>query len=1585
MSRLSRLLAILSASILTLPALAQKQKEGKDLLDNITVEDPVVWVAPSPIDARAAAPSPRIDAFRRFQLAMGGTWMMWVDRVTENPGLIEGSGIPWIAGAGNRLVRNDHGVALRVEESPLVPRQVMVDKAIAFLRANPDLFSVDPSDLVVNEKATGPVLDYLYYIHLDWTFHGIPVEGAQIVFRVNHGNLVQVGSDYVSGAIRDLDPVASVPREEAWAIVRSYTHATLEDVAVDPGRLVVMPVSAYPVTDVANPAPIAYRLVWVLQFQRPGVMGTWEARVDAHSGQILVFKDANLYGQIQGGVFTTDKPQVEAKHPFAFADYGAGLYANAAGTFPGNSGTSTMSGQFVNTNDTCGAASLAANAQGLIDFGTSGGTDCTTPGFGGNGNTHSSRTQYFNVEAIREKARAFLPANAWLASQLGVNVNINQTCNAYWNGTTLNFFRSGGGCGNTGELPGVSLHEWGHGMDQNDGGPTGGSGESYADICWMVMGHVSCIGNGFFNSGNCTGYGDPCFNCTGIRQHDYAQHQSGNPHTPATDQTLCGGGGGPCGREVHCESSPSSEAMWDLAARDLITWGLDANSAWMLVDKLWFASRPTAAALFFSCNNNNSCTNGQLYNVLRVVDDCDGNLANGTPHASAIFGAMGRHQIGCSTAVNTDNNCACAALATPVLVGSPGNNQVNLTWGAIAGATSYDVLRNEVGCNSGFIVIANTAATSYTDNTAVNGYTYYYRIQAKSTAACPTSRVSNCVTVTPAAGPSVNYVTGSAVQQSDTGDNDGFPDNCETITVAFQLVNDGVGNVTNARVTSLTSTAPSVTVTSTLPINLGTINQGATANGTFTYTLSGAACAANLPFTMLVTCDQMSPATNTGTFSFTAEQDLSLIPSVVYSFETGMDGFVVTQGTFTRTNTYGGSQGTFALASSNGLDNQCDGVVSPVFRPTASSTLVIGTHFDIEPFSSGSWWDRANIGALVGATRTLMSPTGGRLYNASGANGPCLLNNQGGYAGTFTSWADSTGFNIAAFSGQNVQLDIEYGTDAAVVGTGFRIDNIRLTNVQQLVCDAQTNTCGGCPTITVNPASLPNGTQGVAYSQTVTASGGTAPYTFAISAGALPPGLALNAATGVISGNPTTPGTYNFTITATDANGCTGNRAYTVVIACPTITVNPASLPNGTVGTPYSQTVTASGGTAPYTFAISAGALPPGLALNAATGVISGTPTAPGTYNFTVRATDANGCQGTRAYTVVITCGGITVNPASLPNGTQGVPYSQTVTASGGTAPYTFAVTAGALPPGLALNAATGVVSGTPTTPGTYNFTITATDANSCTGSRAYTVTIACATITVNPASLPNGTIGVAYSQTVTASGGTAPYTFAVTAGALPAGLALNAATGVISGTPTATGTFNFTITATDANGCTGNRAYTVVISCGTITVNPASLPNGSTGVAYSQTVTASGGTAPYTFAVTAGALPPGLALNAATGVISGTPTATGTFNFTITATDANSCTGNRAYTVVISCGGITVNPASLPNGTVGVPYSQTVTASGGTAPYTFAVTAGALPTGLALNAGTGVISGTPTTPGAYNFTITATDANSCTGSQAYT
>jgi uncharacterized protein YhjY with autotransporter beta-barrel domain len=345
---------------------------------------------------------------------------------------------------------------------------------------------------------------------------------------------------------------------------------------------------------------------------------------------------------------------------------------------------------------------------------------------------------------------------------------------------------------------------------------------------------------------------------------------------------------------------------------------------------------------------------------------------------------------------------------------------------------------------------------------------------------------------------------------------------------------------------------------------------------------------------------------------------------------------------------------------------------------------------------------------------------------------------------------------------------------------------------------------------------MPAGTVGATYAtQTMTATGGdgVGPYTYAVTAGTLPNGLSLTTG-GVLSGIPTVAGTYTFTVTGTDSTGGDfGSKQYTVVVSAATITIGPASLPGGTSGTAYSQLLTPTGGTGPYTCSITAGALPGGISLTNNT--LTGTPTSAGSYNFTVTCTDSYGNSGSRNYSLTVAAGNVlTIGPASMPAGTVGAAYvNQTMTATGGdgVGPYTYAVTAGTLPNGLTLT--NGVVSGTPTAAGTYTFTVTGTDSTGGDfGSKQYTVIVAPPVpLTVGPATITPPEVGKAYSTNLTTTGGTGPYQYTLTGGSLPVGLSMNSA-GLITGTPTTPGTFTFTVTSRDIYGAIGTRTYTLVI-----------------------------------------------------------------------------------------------------------------------------------------------------------------------------
>lgn len=448
--------------------------------------------------------------------------------------------------------------------------------------------------------------------------------------------------------------------------------------------------------------------------------------------------------------------------------------------------------------------------------------------------------------------------------------------------------------------------------------------------------------------------------------------------------------------------------------------------------------------------------------------------------------------------------------------------------------------------------------------------------------------------------------------------------------------------------------------------------------------------------------------------------------------------------------------------------------------------------------------------------------------------------------------------------------------------------------------------------VSVSPGVLPGGAVAAAYSQTVSASGGSGSYNFAVTAGSLPAGLTL-APGGLLSGTPTAGGVFNFTITATDTSAApgpyTGNQAYTLLVAPPTVSLAPASLPGGTRTVAYSATLTASGGTAPYTYAVTAGSLPGGLALSAG-GALTGTPTAVGSFNFSITATDSSTGTGPYAATTAYTVAVAEATPVAA-NSAHTVAHNSSgntvpLSLSGGP-PTTLAITTPALH-------GTATVSGTTITytplagyAGPDSFAYTATNDAGTSAAATVTITVSPPTIVATPAGPDTATVGTAFSRTYTWSGGAAPYTgFQVLN--LPAGLSVTgttATTATVSGTPTAAGVFNLALSATDSSTGTGpfsgGASVALTVAAPTVGITPATLPDAPAYTAYSQTLTATGGIAPHTFAITAGALPPGLVLSAS-GVLSGTPGGTGSYSFTVTATDnsGNSYTGSQAYALEV-------------------------------------------------------------------------------------
>ena len=653
---------------------------------------------------------------------------------------------------------------------------------------------------------------------------------------------------------------------------------------------------------------------------------------------------------------------------------------------------------------------------------------------------------------------------------------------------------------------------------------------------------------------------------------------------------------------------------------------------------------------------------------------------------------------------------------------------------------------------------------------------------------------------------------------------------------------------------------------------------------------------------------------------------------------------------YSETLTASGGDGTYTWALFNATTlpaglalNTTTGVISGT--PSTAGT----TNFEVEVTSNGQ-----TATAALAITIDLPAPavtTSSPMPNGTEGVAYSETLTASGGDGTYT-WALFNATTLPAGLALNTTTGVIGGTPSTAGTTNFEVE---VTSNGQTATAALAITIDlPAPAVTTS-SPMPNGTEGVAYSETLTASGGDGTYTWALfNATTLPAGLALNTTTGVISGAPSTAGTTNFEVEVT-SNGQTATAALAITIDLPAPAVTTSSpMPNGTEGVAYSETLTASGGDGTYTWALfNATTLPAGLALNTTTGVISGTPSTAGTTNFEVEVT-SNGQTATAALAITIDLPAPAVTTSSpMPNGTEGVAYSETLTASGGDGTYTWALfNATTLPAGLALNTTTGVISGTPSTAGTTNFEVEVTS-NGQTATAALAITIdlpAPAVTTSSP--MPNGTEGVAYSETLTASGGDGTYTWALfNATTLPAGLALNTTTGVISGTPSTAGTTNFEVEVT-SNGQTATAALAITIDLPAPAVTTSSpMPNGTEGVAYSETLTASGGDGTYTWALfNATTLPAGLALNTTTGVISGTPSTAGTTNFEVEVT-SNGQTATAALAITIDLPAPAVTTSSpMPNGTEGVAYSETLTASGGDGTYTWALfNATTLPAGLAL------------------------------------
>jgi autotransporter-associated beta strand protein len=411
-------------------------------------------------------------------------------------------------------------------------------------------------------------------------------------------------------------------------------------------------------------------------------------------------------------------------------------------------------------------------------------------------------------------------------------------------------------------------------------------------------------------------------------------------------------------------------------------------------------------------------------------------------------------------------------------------------------------------------------------------------------------------------------------------------------------------------------------------------------------------------------------------------------------------------------------------------------------------------------------------------------------------------------------------------------------------------------------------------------------------------------------------------------------------------------------------------------GSPVSKTLEGGGGIGPYTWTVSPGSnLPAGINLSS-DGILSGTVSGSGTNSFNVRMTDMmdKTTNKTLSLNIVST---LSIETLSIFEATAEVPFSQNLIGTGGTEPYSWSLAPGSdpLPMGLSLSAG-GVLSGTPQNSGNFNFILQLNDFASGSVTRAYSMSIqASPTLTITTGtSLVPGVVGNAYSLTVAATNGTPPYFWDSISGNLPAGLNLSSG-GILSGTPSESGSFALTLRVTDSNSVTMEKNFSLSVAQ-PLEITSASLPDASAGTVFSANLGSTGGLPPWSWSLISGNLPSGLTLTSA-GELTGIPETGGSQTFTVRLTDGSGQTDIQILSLTVAHP-LTIATDSLAGGVIGLNYSQSLAAIGGNPPYVWSVISGSLPTGLSLSS-SGTISGAPTSAGTSNFTVQVADGTTHT------
>ncbi len=768
-----------------------------------------VSFASLPLDKiRHQLPHGHAQAVERFTGKHGPEFHFHIDPRSGIPTAVVGH-IPLIPGPGrnNRLKAEEISRALG-RPAASMDADTVSSLMKQFILENRDLMNMDGSQLGKVQAAR--VGEQLWQVQANQEVNGVPVRGSRLAATISHGNLVVFGTERW-GNVR----IATAPQIQAPEALRlglQYAGATSVARVVQQPTLEIVPAAPSHLQDGDRYTGLpgegyGHRLVWTFTFRLPPAPPTWEVMVDAQSGELLSFADSNQYltAGITGGAYPLTNTGVcpaytccgvmEAGLPMPFADTGLPApddFTTSAGQFSYSSGevATKLAGKYVRIVDNCGSVTESVFSSGGLNLGGANGDHDCVSGGSSPGNTAAARTAFYHLNRIQEMARSFFPANAWLQQPLATNINLDDSCNAFWDNETVNFFKSGGGCRNTGENVETVLHEWGHGLDYNDGNGYSNPSESYGDIVAMYRLQMSCLGTGFFESRDqgCgqaadgsgfntnlaqTGIARCASNCSGVRETDWDQltSPSQTPDTPANFVcTRCGSSyfssnNGPCGREVHCESLVDTEAAWDFVARDLQSppFSYDTATAFIIANRIFYQAAPNIGS-WHTCacgaspdsTTSSGCGATNAYMQWLAADDDDGNINNGTPHMTAIYNAFNRHGIACATPTPQNSGCSGAPTGKPLLTATPGIRQVGLSWTAVPAAATYRLYRSEgpVGCSSGKTLIATvTGSTAFTDLALANDRQYCYAVVAGGTAEACAGPASACTCATPATAP----------------------------------------------------------------------------------------------------------------------------------------------------------------------------------------------------------------------------------------------------------------------------------------------------------------------------------------------------------------------------------------------------------------------------------------------------------------------------------------------------------------------------------------------------------------------------------------------------------------------------------------------------------------------------------------------------------------------------------------------------------------------------------------------------------------------------------------------------------------